>query len=180
MKKNALIIVAVFLTFGLSGCEKTKEQFDFSRKPPDEFAVTKRAPLEMPPDYSLRPPRPGALRPQEQSPDQQAREAVFGANAADNATPAGGAASLTEGEAILLQKTGAYQPNPDIREIVDEETQILTAEEKPTIDRILSVTGKKYEAPAKIVDSKAEAERLKKNAEEGKSVTEGETPVIED
>ena len=61
---TALGAIAAILT--LSGCEKTKEQFDFSKKPPDEFAVVKREPLEMPPDFSLRPPTPGAARPQEQ------------------------------------------------------------------------------------------------------------------
>jgi len=40
----------------------------------DEFAVVTKAPLIMPPDYNLRPPRPGAARPQEQSERQQAAE----------------------------------------------------------------------------------------------------------
>ena len=34
------------------------------------------APLTMPPDFNLRPPQPGAARPQEKSSEQQARQAI--------------------------------------------------------------------------------------------------------
>ena len=40
---------------------------------PDEFAVVTRAPLSLPPDYGLRPPRPGAARPNEASPRDDAQ-----------------------------------------------------------------------------------------------------------
>ena len=44
---------------------------------PDEFAVVTRAPLSMPPDYGLRPPRPGAARPNETSPRDDARSKLL-------------------------------------------------------------------------------------------------------
>src|SRR3546814_5174685 len=44
---------------------------------PDEFRVVSRAPLTLPPDYNLRPPEPGAPRPQVGTPSQQAERAVF-------------------------------------------------------------------------------------------------------
>ena len=50
--------------------------FGLTRDAPDEYTVTTRAPLSMPPDYNLRPPRPGSPRPQEQSERQQAQEAL--------------------------------------------------------------------------------------------------------
>ena len=37
------------------------------KNPPDEFAITTKAPLVVPPDYALRPPKPGESRPQELS-----------------------------------------------------------------------------------------------------------------
>src|SRR5215470_10603885 len=43
---------------------------------PDEFAVESRAPLTIPPDFDLRPPQPGASRPQEKSSDQQAKQTI--------------------------------------------------------------------------------------------------------
>lgn len=160
---------------GMTACEKTKEQFDISKKAPDEFAVTKRAPLEMPPDYALRPPRPGAARPQEPSADSQARAALLG-ETAGGATASG----LTPGESILLQKTGAGQSNPAIRAKLDKETAELADEEMPGIDQIKKMVGKDVAPPAKVVDPKAEVERIKQNKAKGKPVTEGKTPSIDE
>lgn len=173
MKKYFLYLPVACLA--LTACDKTKEQFDFSKKAPDEFAVVKRAPLEMPPDYHLRPPSPGAPRPQELQPVEQAKVVVLGEDTAQQQKPK----EITAGESILLQKAGASTSIPNIRQLVDKETAALAKEETPTIDRLLKVTGKKVEAPAKTVDAKAETERLKENYEEGKPVTEGETPVKE-
>lgn len=53
-----------------------------NRKRPDEFAVARQAPLVIPPDFSLRPPQPGAPRPQDSGgPSQQALDALFGGSA---------------------------------------------------------------------------------------------------
>src|SRR5271165_6025053 len=60
----------------ISGCTDLKRAIGLERAPPDEFAVESRAPLTMPPDFDLRPPQPGAPRPQEKSSDQQARQAI--------------------------------------------------------------------------------------------------------
>ena len=55
------LLLAPLISFlALSGCSDAKEQLGLTRSAPDEFAVVKRAPLAMPPDYTLRPPRPGA------------------------------------------------------------------------------------------------------------------------
>lgn len=44
---------------------------------PDEFEVVGRAPLAIPPESELRPPRPGEPRAQEINPGRQAFEALF-------------------------------------------------------------------------------------------------------
>ena len=43
---------------------------------PDEFAVESRAPLTIPPDFALRPPQPGAPRPQETTAAERARKVI--------------------------------------------------------------------------------------------------------
>jgi len=43
---------------------------------PDEFAVESRAPLTIPPEYDLRPPQPGAPRPQEGTAADKARKVI--------------------------------------------------------------------------------------------------------
>src|SRR5215468_2741886 len=60
----------------LPGCTDLKRSIGLEKTSPDEFAVESRAPLEMPPDFDLRPPQPGATRPQEKAADQQARKVI--------------------------------------------------------------------------------------------------------
>ena len=78
----AALSVAVLLT-GCGGGRKGA----FDRSRPNEFAVTRSAPLVVPPDFNLVPPRPGAPRPQEIDSQGQAMQALFGGKAAD--TPIG-------------------------------------------------------------------------------------------
>lgn len=177
MKRIVLTGFLMAAAIGATACEKTKEQFDLSKKAPDEFAVTKRAPLEMPPDYNLRPPRPGAQRPQEQAVSDQARAALIGENAAAASARAEG---LTPGESVLLQKTGAAAVNPNIRTRVDKETAEMVEEDMPGIDQLKKMIGKDVTPPATVVDPKAETERIKQNKSQGKPVTAGKTPSIEE
>src|SRR5579885_1352537 len=90
----------------LGACSGVKKSLGIEKTPPDEFTVVARAPLELPPDYTLRPPRAGALRPQDQTPTAQARSTVF--KVEDKAGPAvapHGAQSA--GEAALCAPCGA-------------------------------------------------------------------------
>ena len=43
-----------------AGCGDLREAAGLTKKSPDEFAVTTKAPLVIPPDFNLRPPAPGA------------------------------------------------------------------------------------------------------------------------
>jgi hypothetical protein len=65
----------------LGGCSNWKQALGIEPVSPDEFAVESRAPLTIPPDFNLRPPEPGAPRPQEASMSNKAQTAV------DNAGP---------------------------------------------------------------------------------------------
>ena len=60
----------------LSGCSEFRHAIGMDPSSPDEFAVELRAPLTIPPDFDLRPPQPGAPRPQEKSSDQLARQVM--------------------------------------------------------------------------------------------------------
>lgn len=79
---------------------------------PDEFAIATKAPLVVPPDYSLRPPRPGESRPQELSPSERAQQVLLGDAAA---------APPTMGEQLLLQKAGAFGADASIRNVLNAE-----------------------------------------------------------
>ncbi len=171
------IFIGCLAVLTLSACERTKEQFDFSKKPPDEFAVVKRAPLEMPPDFSVRPPTPGAPRPQELSTSAEARAAVLGDPALAQ-KPRVEAASA--GEAVLLQQAGAGYADPDIRTRVDAETAELSEELMPGIEQLKEMIGQDAQEPATVVDPIGESERIKQNREQGAPITEGETPKVEE
>lgn len=171
-------LAAAACLLALTACEGAKRELGLVRRAPDEFAVVKRAPLAMPPDYSLRPPRPGAPRPQEMTEGGQGRAAVFGAAGGEEAyQPSGEAGS---GESALLQAAGAAGARPQIRDVVDREAAEAPARDKPVAEKLLGIRlGRKDEPAASVVNAPEEAERLKKNVEEGKSVTEGTTPAIE-
>ena len=79
---------------------------------PDEFAIATKAPLVVPPDYALRPPRPGESRPQELSPSERAQQVLLGDAAA---------APPTVGEQLLLRKAGALGADPSIRTVLNAE-----------------------------------------------------------
>lgn len=77
------------------------------RKRPDEFAVGRQAPLVVPPDYALAPPKPGAPRPLAADSQQQALEALFG--------PGVQPPPKSELENKLLGEAKAVRTDPGIR-----------------------------------------------------------------
>lgn len=166
------IILALVSLAALGACSGAKEQLGLTREAPDEFAVVKRAPLAMPPDFSLPPPRPGVARPQEQHPSAQAQAAIFGNNA-----PQG--QGFTQSEAVLLNNAGADYAQPGIREIVDQETAAMAPKKLPVAKRLLNIgSDKPVEPEASVVDPVKEAERLRENRAAGQPVTAGETPAV--
>jgi Protein of unknown function (DUF3035) len=80
MRKVILASVLLVMLSGLSACGKSTGVFGRAR--PDEFAVSRAAPLVVPPDFALTPPTPGAPRPQEADSSTQALQAMFGGPAA--------------------------------------------------------------------------------------------------
>lgn len=77
MRKLITVAAGLALAGSLSACGKS----GYDRQRPDEFAVARQAPLVIPPDFALVPPQPGAPRPQDASPANQALDALFGGSA---------------------------------------------------------------------------------------------------
>jgi hypothetical protein len=156
----------------LAGCgTDLSRTFGFTRDAPDEFTVTTRAPLSMPPSYDLRPPRPGAVRPQELSELQQAQATLSPESALNG--PASGPPS--PGQSALLAASGQAAPR-DIRNKVDSEAQ-LDAPSRSFADRLMFW---KSPPPAgTVVDPARESARLRQNAALGESETVGDTPIIQ-
>jgi hypothetical protein len=157
----------------LSGCggEDLSRSFGLQRDAPDEFQVTTRAPLSMPPDFALRPPRPGASRPQEQTTRGAAEAALV-----PQAALAGREAPLTPGTSALLAAAGPDAPS-DIRAKVEQESS-LERPSRTLVDRLMF--WRKPSQPAGLaIDPQREAQRLRENAALGQTATEGDSRIIQ-
>ena len=171
------LVAAMILA--LSACSGVKKQLGLTKQSPDEFKVVARAPLSLPPDFSLRPPEPGIPRPQEGTTSQQAKNAVFRLNQPESEAlePIDESDGRSPGELSLLKLAGAGQSDPNIRRVLDAETLRINAEDDDFLEAL--VFWRDPQAPGDIVDAEEEAKRLRENAALGKSVTAGETPTIE-
>lgn len=74
--RSARLLLAVSAATLVAGCA-TGGPFGRGRGP-DEFAVARNAPLAVPPDFALTPPRPGEPDVGAQDPRAQALQALFG------------------------------------------------------------------------------------------------------
>lgn len=167
--KTSLIYGCAAIVLLTTGCERAKEEMGLTRHTPDEFAVMKRAPLEIPADMTDLPkPRPGAQRPQEVSAKNQAQQVVLGSSAAQSGEQSGA-------EQSLLSKAGAGSASPKIRTVVDRESAENVEDHRPVIKRLLNIGS--GEQPSTVVDPAAEAQRIQSNKSSGKPVTSGETPT---
>lgn len=105
MRKATTLIAGLALVALASGCATNK----VGRSGPDEFAVARQAPLVIPPDFSLTPPRPGAARANDVSPNAQALDALFG-----------GTAQRSAGETATIAAAGVDSDDPGIRSTVGD------------------------------------------------------------
>jgi hypothetical protein len=178
-------VALALLGLGLAGCQSTKEMLGLTKRSPDEFQVVSRAPLSMPPDYSLRPPTPGAPRPQEGTVQQQAQSIVTGhadrnTLAPDQIPPVGaGEDTVAEsaGEASFLQSASLGGVDPNIRKLVDQETAADEEDSKSVLDDL--IFWRKPAPYGTVVDPVAEQKRLQENQALGQPVDTGNTPIIE-
>jgi hypothetical protein len=118
--------------FGLTACSKSEtvqEAFGYEQRGPDEMAVISRPPLIVPPDYNLRPPRPGENNDGAAAASEAARQTLIGPSSSleegpingndaravltgsEPSTSANGAAS--EGQNLLVSRTNRVERDLD-------------------------------------------------------------------
>src|SRR5262245_26284700 len=149
MSKIAIVAVIAAAT-AASGCASLGRAIGATKTSPDEFRVVTQAPLTLPPDYNLRPPRPGEPRPQELAPGEEARVALFGEEV-------GHAAS--QGERTLVSHAGAEAADPNIRDTIDFEAQGVVRRNQHFVDNLLAFGGSSAARPAPL-NAADEARRL--------------------
>jgi hypothetical protein len=180
VRAGAIVLVGAALV----GCsDNAKKQLGLGKNSPDEFKVVSRAPLTLPPNFALRPPAPGQVRPQEGSATQQARQAVFRAEPKQAASAGVVLAepvenqNLTSGEQALLKSAGAGNADPDIRRVVDSETARINSESETFIDSL--IFWREDPPPGEIIDANAESRRLREASAVGSPITGEGAPSIE-
>ncbi|NKC33716.1 DUF3035 domain-containing protein [Falsiroseomonas selenitidurans] len=169
MTQLRTLLLGLPLLAALAGCGgDTARSLGFTRDPPDEFQVTTRAPLSVPPRLTeLPPPTPGAPRPQDQRPPASA---ILGVS------PSAGPAAPSGAERALLAQAG--RPVDDsIRAQVDAESLRLDRPSRSLVDRLMF--WRATPPPGTAVDAQREAQRLRENAALGRETTDGTTPVAQ-
>ena len=166
----ALSLCGLMALSACSGDELTRN-FGLVRDAPDEFRVTTRAPLSMPPDLSALPaPQPGTSRPQELTQEQAAQAVLSPDSVLEQAK-----VQSSPGQQALVAAAGPAAPK-DIRARVDSESQLDRADRSFT-DRLMFW---KSSPPAgTVVDARRESQRLRQDAALGESPQTGDTPIIQ-
>lgn len=168
-------LLSVLALAGCSGGADVREELGLKKAPPDEFAVVTRAPLSVPPDYTLRPPRPGAERPMELSVREQARKTVFGVS---DVAPKAQQPANTGASGAFLNKLGANNTDPSIRESLNAEMRELDKAQQPAAEKLLF--WKEKEPRGKTIDPVEEQKRLDaQKAQSGTAVQKRNEDILE-
>jgi hypothetical protein len=141
----------------LMGCQTIREATGLSKEGPDEFAVVTKAPLIIPPDFNLRPPRDGAPPTNQVQPTDVAQSALF-----DNQDPAVVAKAIpgdySDAERNLLATAHAANPDPSIRQQVASDGRAMEAADDSFTQKVLFWQDAREQGAN--VDAEAEAKRL--------------------
>jgi hypothetical protein len=181
----------------VAGCARgtVQEALGIGKRVPDEFSVVQRAPLVIPPDFDLRPPRPGEPRPQIGTPSDQARAALVGqppmpavnglavdaqpgqpALSAAQPVPAVAAPVPSPGQQALVTQAERSGVDPQIRTRIAQENESLAQVEQALFTRVMN--WRQPNTLGATVDAPAEAERLRTARAQGEPPTAGDTPTV--
>ena len=112
MNRTKAILAASIVAMTLSACGSNSL---FSRQRPDEMAVSRQAPLVVPPDFSLTPPAPGAARPGNETTAEQTLRALFG-----------GESPRSPAEDAIIGSADGARADPGIRsQVGSPDTQVV-------------------------------------------------------
>jgi hypothetical protein len=81
----------------------------------------------------------------------------------------------SSGESALLNRAGADNVDPNVRQTVNQETAGLLLANRTTVERLLGLTARQNDT---VVNPREESARLRQNAATGAPLTQGETPTI--
>lgn len=127
MRKFILAGGLLAATTVLSACGSTGGLFNRDR--PDEFAVSRQAPLVIPPDFALVPPAPGAASAANVDSSRQAMEAMFGGPSQRSAAESGVLRSADGADAAPGIRSDAGDPSTNVVDKGSTTRDIIAAPE---------------------------------------------------
>ncbi len=125
--RRTISVAASSVALLLGGCQSL---FGGGDSRPDEFAVARNAPLVIPPDYTLVPPKPGDPRPQAADAQAQALEALFG-----------GVAGRSASENTVLGAAGRDVAVDGARSVAGDPTTVVVEKGPLTRDILVAPEG---------------------------------------
>ena len=99
----------------MSGCTTAAKGLGLTKDAPNEFNILTKAPLIIPPEYNLKPPRLGESSAENNYSQKAAREALIGN--VDDAEP-------TRGEIALMAKAGVGRADQEVRLEIDGQNSV--------------------------------------------------------
>ena len=168
LRKANLIIFSILV----GSCASSDNLIKLSEIPPDEFAVIRKDPLEIPPNFNLRP--PGKSEKSNLDSSKKAKE-VFADLIGDKKKNIISDRDLTAGDSVLLEKSGFVENNSSIRELLTFENsrELLN---KGRIERLVeSLVGESNED---ILDPVQEKKRNQEQIATGDNFLKSQKPVI--
>jgi len=156
IRKSASIVLCCGAALALAGCGSLRDAAGLTKRSPDEFAVTTKAPLIIPPGYNLQPPSPGAAPNNSLQTDAQAQAALFGAG--DTATIAANmTGDYSPGERMLLATAGVNRADPGIRQMLQSDQNKMQGADPSFTARLLGATAQPNNG--QVIDANSELER---------------------
>ena len=153
-RKLYAISMTALLGMSLTGCSTASKALGLTKSAPNEFNILTKAPLVVPPEYNLRPPRLGESNPEDNYSQKAAREALIGD--VDAAEP-------TRGEVVLMTKAGVGRADQEIRVKIDGQNSVERKSDSLSARIMFWKDGNIVDENGVIIplDPEAEAKRLK-------------------
>ncbi|MFZ1990003.1 MAG: DUF3035 domain-containing protein [Alphaproteobacteria bacterium] len=165
---SALLLPALLLLGAalLSGCGLGRA-LGSAKVSPDEFNIVTKAPLVIPPDYSLKPP----------APSEKNDEADTAADAQSALVGKGGASTqaASPGERALVAQAGAEYADPLIRAVIDQEYAGLVDKSPDLTERLIFWTATPTPTVNAQVNAGAESIRIERQQSGAKNQQRADT-----
>jgi Protein of unknown function (DUF3035) len=141
----------------LMACSSIRDAAGLNKQPPDEFAVVTKAPLIIPPDYNLHPPKPGAPPLNQVAPTTAAQQALYSGDPTAIANAVTG--DYSQAEKLLLANSGGAVADSSIRRTIAADNTKAEDTNPSLTDKLLF--GESVDTSAdKPLDASAEQARI--------------------